>query len=143
MFIKIREKKKKFKIFLFAYCIASQTKNRMPSHTLKLNKLIWSSEPGVIFFSTQLLLKISLFEINNRFVLHRTWAVYNRYPNCFTSFMIFWGVPTPLDHLSIHFSLFRLDKYFHSRALSPLYFCSFAEDRRASCIPLQPWSLWA
>ena len=43
----------------------------LDSYSFKINGLIQSSQAGG-FFSTQLLLKISVFELNNRFVFHGT-----------------------------------------------------------------------
>ena len=45
-------------------------------YCLKINELIESSPTGVNFFATQVLLRIPLFELNNRFVFHRTLAVH-------------------------------------------------------------------
>ena len=42
------------------------------SYSLKINELNQSSQAGVFFFSTQLLLKIPIFELNYCFVFHRT-----------------------------------------------------------------------
>ena len=41
-------------------------------YSLKINDLNQSSQAGVIFFSTQLLLKIPISELNYCFVFHRT-----------------------------------------------------------------------
>ena len=49
----------------------------MQCYSLEINELIQSSQAGVylFFFSTQLLLKMPMFEFNNCFVFHRTWDV--------------------------------------------------------------------
>ena len=44
-------------------------------YPFKINELIQSSQAGEFFFSTQLLLKITVFEFNNRFLFHITLPV--------------------------------------------------------------------
>ena len=38
----------------------------------KINELIQSSQTGIYFFPPQPLVKIPVFELNNRFAFHRT-----------------------------------------------------------------------
>ena len=44
-------------------------------YSLKINEINQFSQAGVIFYSTQLLLKITTFELNYSFVFHRIWAI--------------------------------------------------------------------
>ena len=48
-------------------------KSKFSVHSLKINELIQSSEAGVyFFFSTQLMLKIPMFDLNVSFIFYRT-----------------------------------------------------------------------
>ena len=44
-------------------------------YSLKIDELIQSSQAGIFFFSTQFLLKMLAFELNNGFVFYGTLAV--------------------------------------------------------------------
>ena len=46
----------------------------------------------------------------------------------------FWTVTTPLDHLSIYFPLFRLEKCIHGIIVNALNSRPSAEDRRTSLV---------
>ena len=106
-------------------------------------ELIKSSQDG-IGFSTQLLLKIAMFELNYRFLSYRTWAAYMQsileilllIHDFLASGNTIWlsGFVTP------NVSVKEVPLYPSSNhtLLNP-----YAEDRRHDLIPVQPWSLWA
>ena len=98
----------------------------------------------ILVFSTELFLKIQVFQLSNCFVLQRTHAIDIQSILYFlnSSFMIFWQMVTPLDCLSIYFLLFQLKKCIRGRVVSTICFRSFAEDRKAVSISVQFCSLW-
>ena len=75
--------------------------------SLKIKESIQSSQAGVYFFSTQLLIKIPVFELYNHFVFRWTWAI-GMQRSFYCSFVIVWRMTTSLGRLSIYFSLFSI-----------------------------------
>ena len=97
------------------------------------------------FFSTQLLLKTPMLELNNRLVFHRTWIVHIQsileFLRLTDSFLV--SDYTVIHRLSIYFPLHGFVERIRGRMTSAFYFSFSAEDRTAGSIPVQLWSFWA
>ena len=113
-------------------------------YSLKINELNQSSQAGVTFFSTQLLLKIPIFELNYCFEFHQTWAIDIQY-NSYSTYMTFWRVTKLLHRLSTCFLLFDFLLRKRGRIAKVLRCSLVAWVRRAGsnpvlhCRPLWTW----
>ena len=136
----------KTSIFAFSYCpyiFPFHLWLFITMHSLKINEFIQSFQTGVHFFSTQLLLKVLVFELNVFNVIELELYIYNWESRFYSSNMIFWWVTKLLHRLSINLPLYQLLVWNRGRMVNAFCLSFSTEDRSAGSITvLQLWAFW-